>query len=346
MLDRVLVARPLSASVGNAPGGQVEKNSLKSIAARLIPFILVAVAVWVLWRQLHGLSPGEIGGAIARWSPSRIAAALGLVAGSYALLVLNEQIALRWAGARVKLTAGATASFTAYALANNLGLGVIVGGALRASVYSRYGVNLVQVAKITAYGTATFSLGVAALAGISFLRAPASLFVALHLGLGVGRVCGALLSAAPALYILACAVLPHEMTAFGHEIRPPKPLLALAQVLFGMADVALSAAVLWLLLGPSAPRYTAFLASYLISVVSGLLSGVPGGVGIFESAMLLLSPTVDRGALAAGLLGYRMFYYLAPLAVALSLILIRGSKPKALSPESTDPSAEDPDPQL
>jgi len=121
------------------------------------------------------------------------------------------------------------------------------------------------------------------------------------------------------------------MTAFGHELRPPRPGLALTQVLFGMADVALSAAVLWVLLGPSAPHYTAFLASYLISVVSGLLSGVPGGVGVFEGAMLLLSPTMNRSALAAGLLGYRLFYYLTPLALALlALLLMRASKHQPL----------------
>jgi uncharacterized membrane protein YbhN (UPF0104 family) len=311
-------------------------SRLKSVAARLIPFVLAAVAAWVLWRELRGLSPAQIGAAIAVWSPGRILAALGLVASSYGLLVLNEQFALRWTGARVRLSAGATASFTAYALANNLGLGVIVGGALRASVYARYGVSLVQVAKVTAYGTATFSMGVAALAGVSFLRAPDSLFAALHIAAPIGRVCGMLLSATPGFYILACALLPREMIVLGHCIRPPRAVLAVLQVLFGMADVALSAAVLWVLLGPSAPHYTSFLASYLISVVSGLLSGVPGGVGVFEGAMLLLSPSINRGALAAGLLGYRLFYYLTPLAIALCVLLImRVSKHPPAPPTPT-----------
>lgn len=313
---------------------------MKSAALRLLPFVLAAVAVWVLWRQLHGLSPSQFAGAIAHWSVSRIGAVLGLVAGSYALLVLNEQIALRWAGARVKLGSGATASFTAYALANNLGLGVIVGGALRASVYARYGVGLVQVAKITAYGTATFSLGVAALAGVSFLRAPESLFAMLHISVLLGRSLGLVLSAAPFGYLLACILAPREFSLFGHAFHPPHPLQAVAQILFGMADVALSAAVLWVLLGPSAPHYTAFLASYLISVVSGLLSGVPGGVGVFEGAMLLLSPTVDRGALAAGLLGYRLFYYLTPLALALLVLLTRNHKPQLLLPAPADAGDE------
>ena len=299
---------------------------MKTVAVRVIPFVLAAVAIWVLWRQLHGLSPGQIGAAMARWSPSRIACALGLVAGSYALLVANEQIALRWAGARVKLSAGASTSFAAYALANNLGLGVIVGGTVRASVYARYGVGLVQVAKVTAYGTATFSLGVAALAGISFLRAPPGLFDALHIAVPLGRFLGLLLSVGPGIYVIACALLPREMTLRGHAVRPPRAWLALIQVMFGMADVALSAAVLWVLLGPSAPHYTAFLGSYLISLVSGLLSGVPGGVGVFEGAMLLLSPDINRSALAAGLLGYRLFYYLTPLGVALALLLAKGAR--------------------
>ncbi len=316
-------------------------SRLKSIGLRVAPFALAALAAGVLWAQLRHMSLAEFMAAISQWSPQRIAAVLGLVFSSYAMLVANEQIALRWARATVKLSAGASTSFTAYALANNLGLGVIVGGALRASVYGRYGVTLVQVAKVTAYGTATFSLGVAAMAGISFLRAPDSLFAALSLAPALGRGLGLVLSVTPVAYVIGSALLPREFDIFGHAFHPPRPLQAICQVLFGVADVALSAAVFWVLLGPAAPHYTTFLGSYLISVVSGLLSGVPGGVGVFESVMLLLTPSVSRGALAAGLLGYRFFYYLTPLAVALALLLVRGSRGrKALPPP--DRSSESP----
>jgi uncharacterized membrane protein YbhN (UPF0104 family) len=306
---------------------------LKSAAIRFLPLILAAIAVWVFWHQLHGLSLAQIADAIAHWGPGRLMLALTSVTCSYALLVLNEQIGLRWAGARVRLRSGVAASFIAHALANNLGLGVLAGGALRASVFTRYGVNLVQVAKITAYGTSTFTLGVAALGGISLLRATDATFAALHLSPEIGRVLGVLLASTPALYVLACALAPQGMTVLGHAFRPPRPQIALVQIAFGMADVALGGALFWILLGSAAPHYTAFLAAYLVSLTTGLVSGVPGGVGVFESGMLLLLPSVDRGALAAALLGYRLFYYLAPLVPALVLLLAR--RPVAPEPEGS-----------
>jgi uncharacterized membrane protein YbhN (UPF0104 family) len=300
---------------------------LKSAVIRFLPLVLAAIAVFVFWRELHGLSLAQIIGAIAQWSPARLALALMLVSSSYLMLVLNEQVGLRWAGARVKLLSGMTASFIAHALANNLGMGVLAGGALRVSVFTRYGVGLVQVAKITAYGTSTFSLGVATLGGVSLLRATDATLAVLHLEPNVGHLVGVLLLLAPCAYVAACAFAPQGMTILGHEFRPPRAKIALVQIGFGMVDVALGGGLFWILLGPSAPHYTAFLTAYLISLTTGLLSGVPGGVGVFESGMLLLLPTVDRGVVAAALLGYRLFYYLTPLALALVLLLVRRPHP-------------------
>lgn len=304
---------------------------MKSAAIRTLPLLLAAIAVFVFWRELHGMSVAQFLSSVDQWSKTRAGVALGLVSSSYLCLALNEQVGLRWAGARVKLASGVTASFIAHALANNLGMGVLAGGALRVSVFTRHGVSLVQVAKITAYGTVTFSLGVAALAGWSLLNAPDSTFAALQLGPILGRVLGALLAATPALYLLFCALAPDGMTVFGHEFRPPKPGIGLVQICFGMADVALSAGLFWLLLGPAAPPYSAFLAAYLISLTTGLVSGVPGGMGVFESGMLLLLPSVNSGVVAAALLGYRLFYYLAPLSLALVLLLVdrRHAQPAA-----------------
>jgi uncharacterized membrane protein YbhN (UPF0104 family) len=50
--------------------------------------------------------------------------------------------------------------------------------------------------------------------------------------------------------------------------------------------------------------------------VAGLASSVPGGAGIFESALATLLPAVDTAALAAAFLGYRLSYYLLPLVIA------------------------------
>ena len=70
-----------------------------------------------------------------------------------------------------------------------------------------------------------------------------------------------------------------SITLLGRTLQLPSPLLALLQLAFGISDVAVNAAIVWTLLGSAAPRYATFLGGYLVSVVAGLISGVPGGVG-------------------------------------------------------------------
>ena len=307
---------------------------LRHLAIRAAPVVLVAIAAIVLWRALDRLSLAEVRATISGWGWRRVGAALGLAFCGYGLLAANEQFALRWAGAKVKILDGMTASFITYAFANNLGMGVLMSGALRASVYGRHGVGLTEVAKLTAYGAFTFALGAGALGGWSFLTAQDAAFSALGLDSRLGRLIGGLLIVWPVAYIAACAFLRGSISILGRHFQLPKPGFAVLQLVFGLADVAVNASIVWTLLGASAPRYATFLGGYLVSVVAGLLSGVPGGVGIFEGVMLILLPGVDRAAMTASLLGYRLFYYLTPLAVgAVVLLLRRLSHPAPAPPE-------------
>ena len=292
-------------------------------AIRLAPVLLVAVAAFVLWRALHRLSPAEVAASIERWGWRRVWAAVALALCGYGLLATNEQFALRWAGAKVRIIDGMTASFITYAFANNLGMGVLMSGALRASLYGRHGVGLTQAAKLTAYGAFTFALGAGALGGWSFLTAPDAAFAALGLDPRLGRFVGGVLAAWPVVYVLICACVRGTLTVVGRTFQLPGPGFAVLQLLFGLADVAVNASIIWTLLGSAAPRYATFLGGYLVSVVAGLLSGIPGGVGIFEGVMLTLLPGVDRAGLTAALLGYRIFYYLTPLAVGAVLLMAR-----------------------
>jgi uncharacterized membrane protein YbhN (UPF0104 family) len=211
-------------------------------------------------------------------------------------------------------------AFIAFALANTLGFGFLVGGAFRANAYRRWGVGLGKVAQITAYGTLTFTLGVLALAGGLLLHARDEVYSQLAIEPFIGRAVGGLMWVGLALYATAGALAPERIRLFKFEFKPPRPGLVAIQVFFGCADLMAGAGVFWLLLGKGAPHYSDFLSAYIISIMAGLLSGVPGGAGVFETAMLQLLPMVDRTSLAAAFLGFRLFYYLTPLAVGLVLI--------------------------
>ena len=92
--------------------------------------------------------------------------------------------------------------------------------------------------------------------------------------------------------------------------------MALAQPLLGALDFAVAGAVVWVLLPPSAHiGYFAFAGLYAAAITVGLLSHVPGGLGVFEAMLLLMLPEVPTEELLGSLLAFRAVYYLAPLVV-------------------------------
>ena len=102
----------------------------------------------------------------------------------------------------------------------------------------------------------------------------------------------------------------------------PSLQLSLAQILVSSLDWSLAAAVLYTLLPASTPlSYSGFLEIYLLAMSAGVLSNVPGGLGVFETVvLLLLSPQVPAAAVLGSLLAYRGVYYFLPLALATGLL--------------------------
>ena len=84
-----------------------------------------------------------------------------------------------------------------------------------------------------------------------------------------------------------------------------------------------SATVLWLLLPPGhIPAFAAFIAFYAIAITVSIISHIPGGVGVFETVMLLAAGHhIPRDAMLGALLLNRGIYYLLPLLVATGLLI-------------------------
>jgi uncharacterized membrane protein YbhN (UPF0104 family) len=64
-------------------------------------------------------------------------------------------------------------------------------------------------------------------------------------------------------------------------------------------------------------HFPAFVAAFVIATIAGALSGVPGGLGVFEAAMIAFMPsTQGLVGTAAALVLYRLIYNVAPLIFA------------------------------
>ncbi|WP_374468576.1 YbhN family protein [Phenylobacterium sp.] len=303
---------------------------LRRWALRLIPLVLLGAAVYVLWRDYHHLSPGEIAAEIRRWGSADIAAALVLSALSFLLMGVVEKVGLTWMGARLPWGPTLSTAFIANAIAHALGANLLVSGAVRARLYDRYGVSLTQVAGATLFQGFSFAVGISTLAGAGLLLASPQALAASAIATPVARTAGMVLLSGVAAYLLACAFHRRPLHAFGRTLVLPSPGKALIQLSVGAADNATACAIIWILLPPDTVDYLAFVGAYAIACVAGLISTVPAGAGVFEGSLSALLPKAPPAALAAAFLGYRLAYFLLPLLVAvLALAGLTLRRPRA-----------------
>ncbi|HEX8887019.1 MAG TPA: hypothetical protein VF797_21230, partial [Noviherbaspirillum sp.] len=118
---------------------------------------------------------------------------------------------------------------------------------------------------------------------------------------------------------------PRTLRLRGFQMTtPPLPLCA-CQLAAGVTELLAMSSVLWLLL-PVIPGLTwsHFMQAFLLAIVAGSASQAPGGLGVFDSAFLLLLPRgADVSQAVAALLAFRVLYYLLPLALALAALALR-----------------------
>jgi uncharacterized membrane protein YbhN (UPF0104 family) len=107
------------------------------------------------------------------------------------------------------------------------------------------------------------------------------------------------------------------------NIYLPSWTLSLALILLTFIDWILAARVLYLLLPDNHnTSFLGFFGLYVFAMTAGVLSNVPGGIGVFEFIMLRLRPEyVSNAELFGSLIAYRAIYYFLPLIVAFVWLL-------------------------
>ncbi len=103
----------------------------------------------------------------------------------------------------------------------------------------------------------------------------------------------------------------------GVALPLPPPRLAVAQLVLS-ASTGRSRARFSTSCCRRSRAFLAFLGVFLVSILLGMASHVPGGLGVFEGLMvLLLKPYLESRQLLSALVVYRAVYYFLPLTAAL-----------------------------
>lgn len=298
----------------------VLKRHSQAIGAT-ITVVLTVLALVVLKHTLASLRWHDVTDAIAAIPLWRVGAAILLSGLSYFALTFYDVFAVRTLGQQVKWRTAAFASFTSYTLSHNLGFSVLTGGSARLRAYTRAGFSFADVARITLLASLNFWGGVLVLVAIALLVSPARTVSGIPIGA----------AAAPVIALMMIATLALPFVARWSGVRTvrigglwmPMPTLRImsAQLLVSAVDLACASAALFILVpGLPVSSFPTFIVAYALGLVAGLVTHVPGGVGVFETVILATVPAAPDRAVAA-LLIYRIIYYLAPLALSSVLML-------------------------
>jgi phosphatidylglycerol lysyltransferase len=306
------------------------KKALRHAPALLGVALLVG-AIYVVQREFRNLKLEDIEAAVRAIPAHALGISFLWTILSYGVLTFYDRLGTIYAGHKVSYRRVSFASFCAYALSHNLGFAAVSGAAVRYRLYAHWGLTPLQIAKVVAFCSLTFALGGMVLGGAILFLEPGSIpFFGEHLPHYMLYAVGVALWAVVGAYVTLSKVFG-SVRLFGHVIGLPGWRMAILQVLLATVDVAITASIFYALL-PHTPglSWLIFLGVYVASYTAGLAANLPGGIGVFDTAMLLgLAPYLDAPAVLGAIVVFRLYYYVIPLFLAGGLfagneVLVRG----------------------
>lgn len=288
----------------------------------LLSIGIIITAVVVLVHMLRDIEIDEVIKALKAIETQNIAVAAVFVAAGYFMLTFYDWFAVRTIGrTEIPYRIAALSGFTSYSIGHNIGATVFTGGAVRYRIYSVYGLSAVEVAKICFVAGLTFWLGNAAMLGIGVALKPYAASPIDQLPAWVNRCIAFAILAALGAYIAWVWSAPREVGKGGWKVHLPNGPFTLLQISIGILDLGFCALAMYMLL-PSEPHigFIALGVVFVSATLLGFASHAPGGLGVFDAAMLLALWEFDKEHVLAGLLIFRVLYYLVPFVIALFIL--------------------------
>ena len=288
----------------------------------LLSLTIIAVAAVVLFHSLRDLNVDEVIAAVKATEWRHIAAAALFVAGGYFTLTFYDWFALRTIErSEIPYRVAALSGFTSYSIGHNIGATVFTGGAVRYRIYSAYGLSAIEVAKICFVAGLTFWLGNATVLGLSVTLTPHAAAPIDQLPAWLNRAIAILILMTLASYVGWVWSAPREIGQGEWKVKLPNGPSTLVQIIIGLFDLGFCALAMYMLL-PADPHvdFVTLLVVFVTATMLGFASHAPGGLGVFDAAMLVALWEFDKEDLVAGLLLFRLLYYLAPFVIALAIL--------------------------
>lgn len=287
----------------------------------LTPAIVFISALVIVNNQLKDQNISDITSALQMTPVWIIIISLALTLLNYLVLAAYDSLALYFTGhTKIPLPKVIAAALVSYAVSNNTGHSWAAGGSIRYRYYSRWGVPAWDILKISLFLSITYLLGAITLGLVGSLLLPLYVSNTIHDSqtiYWISVVCFATLVA----YWGAVLYWRKPINIKGIELHLPSPKMTFWQTVVSSIDIVLSSIVLWvLLLGKVDISFSGFVMVFVVAQVAGVISQVPGGIGVFEGAFLWLMTDIQGSdqniALMGALMLFRVIYFIIPLLLA------------------------------
>jgi phosphatidylglycerol lysyltransferase len=286
-----------------------------------LALVLGGLVLWGIEKEVAQIDFQLLVSALRTTPGASLIAALAASALSYLALFGYDLCALRYARAHAPLKTVLLASFGGFAIGNSVGLGAFSGGAVRYRLYTAAGLSLGQVARVVFFLSIAFGVGLGVIAALSMVLHASEVGHLLGVSPQPLRAIAAIILTLVSGFLIFCALRRTPWRRGAIDIDAPGATLVLIQVLLTAVDVLAAAAALWVLLPPVGISFFAFAAIYCVALALGVLSYIPGGLGVFEVAILYaVGSSAPVSAVAAALVAYRGIYFLLPLLLSTVLL--------------------------
>ncbi len=290
-----------------------------------ISLTMITIAVIVLYRILRDIDPEALIDAIDSTDWKTLIIAGLFVAAGYLTLTFYDLFALRTIGrSEIPYRVAALSGFTSYSVGHNVGASVFSGGAVRYRIYSSWGLSVIEVTKICFVSGLTFWLGNATVLGLGVLWSPQAARAIDQLPLWCNRVMALVILTLLVAYVAWVWVKPRVIGRDGWQVTLPGGPLTLLQIAIGIIDLGCCAAAMYMLV-PDEPNigFVTVAVIFVAATLLGFASHAPGGLGVFDAAMMVALWQFDKEDLLAGLLLFRLLYYIIPFVISLAVLGIR-----------------------
>lgn len=301
------------------------KKQLSHLGTLLFSLLLLSISLWAISREIETYNLRDLANSWRSLPKSRLVLAGLLTIIGYWVTTLYDVLALRYIRCRLPYRQAAFAAFTSFAFSNSVGFPLLTSSAIRYRLYLGWGLSIFEITQLIAFGNLSFWLGVLTVGGVLFVREPLLVPKLLKWSFASVETLGVIFLALVSAYLLLSLLGKRSLKISRWKLLLPSPQFSIAQIVLSAVDWGFAVGVLYaLVVTPEPLSYFNFFAIYLLALLAGWISNVPGGLGVFETVfILLLPPAIAPDAVLGSLLIYRGIYYFFPFGVAVVMLWLR-----------------------